>query len=338
MGNQFKNKVVLVTGGTGSIGSEIVRQLLNFKPKQVRILSRNDSRQHKLFEDLGHPKNVRMFIGDIRDRDRLDLAFQDVDIIFHAAALKHVSLCEYNPSETVKTNIVGSQNVIEAALKHKVKKVIAISTDKAADPANIMGISKLMMERLFINTNLFSYGQNTLLSCVRFGNVTWAESSVLPVWNQQVKNTGVIRLTDGEMTRFMMSIKQAVSLVLKTAELTQGGEIFILKMPSIKIKHLAKMFLEKYHPEKKVTLTVVGNRPGDKMHEKLMNSEEKNGRIYANKEMLIIIPILNTYNKKQLALKRPYPGFKLVSNTESLMATSNSSENSINHKKIAKLI
>ena len=337
MQNQFKNKIILVTGGTGSIGSEIVRQLLKFQPKQVRILSRNDSRQHTLFEDLGHPNNVRMFIGDIRDKDRLDLAFQNVDIIFHAAALKHVSLCEYNPFETVKTNIIGSQNVIETALKHKVKKIIAISTDKAAEPANIMGISKLMMEKLFINTNLFSYGQNTLLSCVRFGNVAWTESSVLPVWDQQVKDTGVIRLTDGEMTRFMMSLQQAVSLVLKAAELTQGGEVFILKMPSVKIKHLAKMFLEKYHPEKKVTLAVTGNRPGDKIHEKLINNEEKNGYIYANEKMLIVIPLLNTYNKKQLTSNRLYSGFKLVSDTKAIMA-SNSSENSIDHRKIAELI
>lgn len=336
MKNQFKNKVVLVTGGTGSIGSEIVKQLLKFQPAQVRVLSRNDSRQHQLFEDLGHPENVRMFIGDIRDKDRLNLAFQNVDIIFHAAALKHVSLCEYNPFETVKTNIIGSQNVIEAALKHGVKKIIAISTDKAADPANIMGISKLMMEKLFINTNLFSEGQ-TLLSCVRFGNVAWADGSVLPVWDQQIKKTGTIRLTDGEMTRFMMSIKQAVTLVLKAAELTQGGEVFILKMPSVKIKDLAKMFLQKYHPEKKVNLTVVGNRPGDKIHESLINSEEKNGRIYADREMLIVVPLLNTYNRKQLVLNRHYSGFKLVRDTEILLAR-NSSENSVDHKKIAELL
>lgn len=337
MKNEFKNKVVLVTGGTGGIGSEIVKQLLKLQPKQVRILSRNDSRQYQLFENLGHPENVRMFIGDIRDKDRLDLAFQNVDIIFHAAALKHVSICEYNPFEAVKTNIIGSQNVIEVALRHRIKKIIAISTDKAANPANTMGVSKLMMEKLFINSNLFSYGQNTLLSCVRFGNVAWADGSVLPVWDQQVKRTGTIRLTDGEMTRFMMSIEQAVTLVLKAAELTQGGEIFILKMPSVKIKNLAKIFLQKYHSGKKVTLTVVGNRPGDKIHESLINSEDKNGRVYADREMLIVVPILNTYNSKQLELNRRYSGFKLVNNTEMLM-TANSSENSINHQKIAKLI
>ncbi len=339
MKNQFKNKVVLVTGGTGSIGSEIVKQLLKFQPKQVRVLSRNDSRQYQLFENLDHPENVRMFIGDIRDKDRLDLAFQDVDIIFHAAALKQVPLCEYNPFEAVKTNIIGSQNVIEVALKHKVKKVIAISTDKAANPANVMGVSKLMMEKLFINTNLFSYGQNTLLSCIRFGNVAWADGSVLPVWDQQVKRTGTLRLTDNKMTRFMMSIGQAVTLVLKAAELTQGGEIFILKMPSVKIKDLAKIFLQKYHPNKKVALTVVGNRPGDKIHESLINSEEKNGLVYANRKMFIIIPQLNTYNRKQLefSLNRRYSGFKLVNDAE-MLVTSNSSESSVDHQKIAELI
>lgn len=336
MENQFKNKVVLVTGGTGSIGSEIVKQLLKLQPKQVRVLSRNDSRQHQLFETLGHPENVRMFIGDIRDKDRLDLAFQNVDIIFHAAALKHVPLCEYNPFETVKTNIIGSQNVIETALRHGVKKIVAISTDKAADPANIMGISKLMMEKLFINTNLFT-DNKMLLSCVRFGNVAWADGSVLPAWDQQVKKTNTMRLTDGEMTRFMMSIKQAVALVLKAAELTQGGEVFILKMPSVKIKDLAKMFLKKYHSDKKVSLTVVGNRPGDKVHESLINSEEKRGQIYANQEMLVVVPLLNTYNRKQLTLNRRYFGFKLIDVNETLLA-SNSSKSSIDHKKIAELI
>src|SRR3989338_7126140 len=151
MDKLFKNKIILVTGGTGSIGSEIVRQLLKHEPKQIRIFSRNDSKQYHLLEQLGHPKNVRALIGDIRDRARLDLAFENVDIVFHAAALKHVSLCEYNPLEAVKTNIIGSQNVIDAAFKNKVEKVIAISTDKAANPGNIMGLSKLMMEKLMTN-------------------------------------------------------------------------------------------------------------------------------------------------------------------------------------------
>src|SRR3989338_7407773 len=190
MSNFFKNKTILVTGGTGSIGSKIVRQALAYQPRQIRILSRNDSKQYHFLEKLDHPKNIRMLIGDIRDSKRLDLAFENVDIVFHAAALKHVPLCEYNPLETIKTNVFGSQNIIDAAFKNKVERVIAISTDKAANPGNVMGLSKLMMEKLLINTAL-SAKNKTKFSCVRFGNVAWSEASVLPLWKKQAEKNKI---------------------------------------------------------------------------------------------------------------------------------------------------
>src|SRR3989338_8887358 len=263
--NPFKNKIIMVTGGTGSIGSEIVRQLLRYGPKQIRILSRNDSRQYHLLESIGHPRNVRALIGDIRDAQRLDLAFENVDIVFHAAALKHVPLCEYNPLEAMKTNVFGSQNVIDAAFKNKVQKVIAISTDKAANPGNVMGLSKLMMEKLLTNTSYFSTGK-TMLSCVRFGNVAWSEASVLPLWKKQAEKNKQISLTDKEATRFFMTINQAVSLVLKAAEISHGGEIFLFKMPSIKMADLAKIFIKKHFEKKKIKIKLTDKRAGDKTH------------------------------------------------------------------------
>jgi FlaA1/EpsC-like NDP-sugar epimerase len=270
----FKNKIVVVTGGTGTIGSELVSQLLQFNPKQIRVFSRDETKQYDLLEKLGHPKNLRMLIGDIRDKERLELAFAEADIVIHAAAMKHVPFCEYNPFEVVKTNIVGSQNVINAALKNNVKKVIAISTDKAANPTNIMGASKLMMEKLFINTNDYQDLAPTVFSCVRFGNVSWARGSVLPLWNNQIKKDKTINVTDKEMTRFLMSIKEAGKLVLNAVKSSRAGEIFIFKMPSVKIMDLADFFIKKYHPNEDVKIKITGMRPGEKLHEFLATEDE----------------------------------------------------------------
>ena len=332
MDSIFKDKIILVTGGTGSIGSETVRQILPYQPKQVRVFSRNDSKQYDLLEKLNHPANLRLFIGDIRDRDRLDLAFQNVDIVFHAAALKHVPICEYNPFEAVKTNIVGSQNVIDTALRHNVKKIIGISTDKAANPTNVMGTSKLMMEKLFTNTNFFSTGK-TMLSCVRFGNVAWATSSVLPIWKEQASRHGHINVTHRSMTRFMMSINQAVGLTLKAAELTLGGEIFILKMPSIKINDLAKMFIKKYHPDQSIKIKLTNSRPGEKMHEDLLTPMEDYGTILENGEMFILFPkspvLVRDFEPKLIN----YPGFKSARSMRQY-----SSDKKIDNKQVYKII
>ncbi len=330
MTHEFKDKIVLVTGGTGTIGSALVRELLKLEPKQIRILSRNDSSQYHLLESLGHPKNVRALIGDIRDLERLKLAFENVDIVFHAAALKHVPLCEYNPLEAVKTNILGSQNVIDAAFHNRVKKVIAISTDKAVDPHNVMGVSKLMMEKLFINTNFFSVGK-TQFSCVRFGNVAWANGSVLSLWQKQIQKQGVLNITNPNMTRFLMSIGQAVDLTLKAAELSQGGEIFIFKMPSIKLRDLAKLFLAKYYRSQRLKIETIGLRPGEKMTEELFSINDLKKQVLANEEMFILIPEVYIYNIEQALPK--YRGYKIVKNK-----TRYSSENSLNLKKIKEII
>lgn len=333
--NKFlKDKVVLVTGGTGSIGSALVREILKQEPKQVRIFSRNDSRQYHLIENLGHPKNVRALIGDIRDLSRLELALENVQVVFHAAALKHVSLCEYNPLEAVKTNILGSQNVIDASFKNKVEKVVAISTDKAANPGSVMGLSKLMMEKLFTNTSYFSEGK-TKLSCVRFGNVAWSEASVLPLWRRQAEKTGQINLTDREATRFFMSISQATQLVLTAAELTKGGETFIFKMPSVNMADLAEIFLKKHFARKKVKVKLINKRPGDKTHEDLFDFNDSQKLVLENHRFFIILP---KETRKETGLYTAegkysdYEGFNLVN------TTGYSSQEHLNQKMIEKLV
>ncbi|OGY51282.1 MAG: hypothetical protein A3J59_02315 [Candidatus Buchananbacteria bacterium RIFCSPHIGHO2_02_FULL_56_16] len=305
--NEFKDKVILITGGTGAIGSELVRQLLTFEPKQIRVFSRDESKQYQLLEDLDYPKNIRLIIGDIRDEARLELAFRNVDIVFHAAALKHVPLCEYNPFEAVQTNIIGSKNVIDAALANGVKKVIAVSTDKAVHPNNIMGTTKLMMEKLFTNVNYFMAGSESRFACVRFGNVAWTRGSVLPLWQAQIKRNGGLKITDPQMTRFLMSKEQAIGLILKAAHVSRGGEIFIFKMPSITLPDLASLFLQKYHTDEKITTTVVGPRPGEKTHEELFDSGDQAKMIFENDEMFVIIPpAIEIYGAPDLHYEETY--------------------------------
>lgn len=329
----FRDKIILVTGGTGSIGSQLVLELLRYKPKQIRIFSRDESKQYYLMEKIRNSNytGVRMFIGDIRDRHRLDLAMQNVDIVFHAAAMKHVPLCEYNPFEAVKTNIVGSQNVIESALHNNVDKVIAISTDKAANPSNVMGTSKLMMEKLIVNANFYRGNAQTKFSCVRFGNVAWARGSVLPLWKKQVEREQRIRVTDHDMTRFFMSIDQAIKLVVKTVQYSCGGEIFILKMPSIKLRDLARIFIEKYFPKETIAIEEIGYRPGEKKHEELYTDNIKPKGVFENKEMIVILPEVDIYELKQPV--RKYPGFRSRASIKQY-----SSQHSINHQKIRKIV
>ena len=310
----FRGKTVLVTGGTGTIGSELVRQVLTYKPKQVRIFSRDDTRQYELRQTLPQNAPLRFLIGDVRDYARLEIAMRGVDIVLHAAALKHVPASEFNPYEAVKTNIIGSQNVIELAVIHRVRRVIAVSTDKAANPKNVLGTSKLMMEKLFINAN-YTHGLRsnkdgftpTRFSCVRFGNVLWSRGSVLPVWKERAERLGEILITDPAMTRFMMSQTQAMALVLSAAELARGGEVFILKMPSISLGELAKLFIKKYYSGKKIRVVRGANRGREKLHEELFMSDDQ-GDVFENKAMLVHVPHLLIDLLKQPIFT--YPGFK----------------------------
>ena len=293
MENIFKDKKIIVTGGTGSIGSEIVRRVLQYNPEVVRILSRDESKQFELEQEIGDLENVRFLIGDVRDKDRLNRAFEDIDVVFHAAAMKHVPACEYNPFEAVKTNVVGTQNVIDAALDNSVGKVIAISTDKAASPINTMGATKLLAEKLLIDANFYKGHRKTVFSCVRFGNVMGSRGSVIPLFEKQIKNGGPVKVTDPEMTRFMMTIPQAVDLVFKATKKAQGGEIFIFKMTVVKLGDLANVMIAHLAPKfgynsEAIRIDTIGIRNGEKMYEHLMNEEEAR-YAYETEDMFVVL-------------------------------------------------
>jgi len=306
--NFFKGKDILITGGCGSIGSEIVKQLLSYYPKRVRILDNNESAQFFLSRKLNSNK-IRHLIGDIRDPNRVNRAMEGVDIVFHAAALKHVPLCEYNPFEAVNTNVIGTQNLIEAARKYNVKTFMSISTDKAVNPINTMGATKLLSEKIVITAPLGDC--KTKFSCVRFGNVLNSSGSVIPIFKKQIIQGGPVTITSDDMTRFFMSIWEAVNLVLKSVAMMEGGEIFILKMNSLKILALAETMIEEmasdygYNP-KKILVKSIGVRPGEKISECLITKEETSF-IEEKKDVFIIRPPMITPQfKKEFISKRHY--------------------------------
>lgn len=287
--NIFEGKDILVTGGCGSIGSEIVRQLLTQSPTRVRVLDNDETGHWRLSQELASPL-LRNLVGDIRDRDRVARAMEGVDIVFHAAALKHVPLCEYNPYEAVHTNVIGTQNVIDAAITHGIKKFIGVSTDKAVNPINTMGATKLLSERLIVNAPVgFSDIQ---VSCVRFGNVLGSVGSVIPMFRQQIAKGGPVTITTAEMTRFFMTIPQAVALVLRAAEKMQGHEIFVLKMDVAKILDIAEIMIEAlapqygYRPED-IQIEYIGKRAGEKIHEFLFTEDEA-PNITVTDEMFVV--------------------------------------------------
>jgi UDP-N-acetylglucosamine 4,6-dehydratase/5-epimerase len=274
----YKDKVILVTGGSGSIGREIVKKLLEVDPASIRIFDNNETALFDLEQELNSDK-IRTFIGDIRDKDRLKRAFENVDIIFHAAALKHVPLCEYNPFDAVKTNVLGTQNVLDAALDENVGKVIMISTDKAVNPINVMGATKLLAERLTISANYYRGNKRTVFSCVRFGNVLNSRGSVMPIFRKQISNGGPVTITDHGMSRFIMHIPESADLILMAGHMAEGNEIFILKMPAVNVVDLAEVMIEDlaseygYEPEE-IEMKIIGKRFGEKMYEELVTEEE----------------------------------------------------------------
>ncbi|MCX6645353.1 MAG: polysaccharide biosynthesis protein [bacterium] len=277
----YSGKRILVTGGTGSIGSEIVSQLLQYHPSVVRIYSRNENNQYQAQQKLREHRNLRFLIGDIRDKDRLSRACEDIDIIFHTAALKHVPACEYNPFEAVKTNVLGTQNLVDVALDHEVDKVIAINTDKSVSPINTMGATKLLSEKLIIAANLYKGSHRTRFASVRFGNVIGSAGSVLPLFIKQIKEGGPVTITHKDMERFIMTIPQAVSLTLRAGAEAAGGEVFILKMPAVKITDFAEALIEIIESQGngsagngKIEVKFVGRRAGEKTYEELLTPDE----------------------------------------------------------------
>ncbi|WP_179295650.1 UDP-N-acetylglucosamine 4,6-dehydratase (inverting) [Bacillus sp. FJAT-45350] len=264
----LNNKTILVTGGTGSFGKKFISKVLEQDVKKVIVFSRDELKQYEMAQEFTDPR-IRFFIGDVRDKDRLYRAFDGVDIVIHAAALKHVGACEYNPFEAVKTNIHGAQNIIEAAIDRGVQRVIALSTDKAASPINLYGATKLASDKLFVAGNSYAGNKETRFSVVRYGNVVGSRGSVVPFF-KKLKAQGEIQLpiTDERMTRFWITLEQGVQFVIDNLQRMKGGEIFIPKIPSMKVVDLA----EAIAPE--CEIKIVGIRPGEKMHEAMINEDD----------------------------------------------------------------
>lgn len=294
MKNVFKNKKVLITGGTGSIGQEILREILKHEPAVIRILDVDETKQFELQQEYGDYVNVRFLLGDIRDKERLYRAIEDIDIVFHTAALKHVLACEYNPFEAVKTNVIGIQNLIDIAMDEEVKKVIFTSSDKAVNPSNVMGATKLLAERLMTSANYYKGARKTIFLSVRFGNVLGSRGSVIPLFEKQIERGGPVTITNNKMTRFIMPMRDAIDLLFKATELAQGGEIFVFKMKALKITDLAAVMIEElaqncgYSPNE-IKLKIIGTKPGEKLYEELMTEDEAI-RALESEDMFILFP------------------------------------------------
>lgn len=302
----LKNKTVLVTGGTGSFGKKFIKKALEQDVKKVIVFSRDELKQFEMAQEYTDPR-IRFFIGDVRDKDRLYRAFDGVDIVIHAAALKHVGACEYNPFEAVKTNINGAQNIIEAAIDRGVEKVIALSTDKACSPVNLYGATKLASDKLFVAGNSYVGEKKTRFSVVRYGNVVGSRGSVVPFF-KKVKETGTLPITDERMTRFWITLDQGVQFVIDNLERMHGGEIFIPKIPSMKVTDLAKAIAPECETK------IVGIRAGEKLHEAMITKDDARHTVEFN-EYFVIQPEFPWWSKENTKGGKPLPeGFKYVSN------------------------
>lgn len=310
----IKGKKILVTGGTGTFGRGIVKRLLDYEPAVVRVFSRDEDKQHHLLSELGGFTNVRFFIGDVRDKDRLHRAMEDVDVVFHAAAMKHVYLCEYNPFEAVKTNVMGTQNVIDVALERGVSKVLFTSSDKATNPTNAMGASKLLAEKLVTAANFYRGKKKTVFASVRFGNVIGSRGSAIHTFLRQIKEGGPVTITDSRMTRYIMSQGQAVDLVLKAADLATGGEVFVLKMEALEVRALINVLIRKYashfgHDPADIRVVEVGAKAGEKLYEELLTEDEKE-RALETDDMFIVPPSFREFLRENAG----YPNARKAQN------------------------
>ena len=292
----FKGKKILITGGTGSLGTALTKKLLSLDVDQIRIFSRNEFKQVSMESNLPD-KRLRFLIGDVRDKDRLVRAFEDVDIVFHAAALKHVTKVEYNPFEAIKTNVQGSQNVIDACIENNVERAICIGTDKAVSPLNTYGATKLLMEKLFITARRYSNPKYhpTKFFAVRYGNVFASSGSVIPKFIEQINANKKITITDTAMTRFSITMNQALDFILKATEKGQGTEIFIPKLKSYSLLDLKEALFDMLENTGE---EIIGIRPGEKLHEILINSEEVRCSYEIDDMYVILLPeIMKTYPK-----------------------------------------
>lgn len=306
----WSESVILVTGGTGSFGKKFIEVMLReYHPHKLIVFSRDELKQHEMqAAGFNHP-SLRYFIGDIRDQQRCRRAFEGVDLVIHAAALKQVPACEYNPMEAIKTNILGSGNVIDAALDAGVSRVVALSTDKAVNPVNLYGATKLAAEKLFIQSNAYAGARNTRFSCVRYGNVVGSRGSVVPVFLKQ-RESGKVTVTDERMTRFWISLEQGVRFVIRAAENMHGGEVFVPKIPSMTVADLARAIA----PE--TTIEYIGIRPGEKLHEVLISEDEARQTVDLE-DMYVVQPAESLWFGREWENKGRVleDGFRYASNT-----------------------
>lgn len=306
----WTDSVILVTGGTGSFGKKFIDIMLKeYHPHKLIVFSRDELKQHEMqAAGFTHP-SLRYFIGDIRDQQRCRRAFEGVNLVIHAAALKQVPACEYNPMEAIKTNILGSSNVIDAALDSGVSRVVALSTDKAVNPVNLYGATKLAAEKLFIQSNAYAGARNTRFSCVRYGNVVGSRGSVVPVFLKQ-RESGRVTVTDERMTRFWISLEQGVRFVIRAAENMHGGEVFVPKIPSMTVTDLARAIA----PD--TTIEYIGIRPGEKLHEVLISEDEARQTVDLE-DMYVVQPAESLWFGREWESKGRLldDGFRYASNT-----------------------
>ncbi|BBH18700.1 UDP-N-acetylglucosamine 4,6-dehydratase [Paenibacillus baekrokdamisoli] len=310
----FTNQRILVTGGTGSWGYELIRQLLPLQPKQIIVYSRNESSQVAMNRMFKNPL-LSFCIGDIRDKEALMRACERVDYVFHLAALKHVPVCEDQPYEALKTNVIGTQNVIEAAIANHVKRVIYISTDKAANPSNFYGMTKAIGEKLIVYANLLH--SETTFICVRGGNVLGTNGSVVHLFMNQIRMKQQVSITDMRMTRFFLTLEEAIQLLFKASEESLGGEIFVMTMPTCRIVDLAEVLMDAMGM--KTALVESGIRPGEKIHEILLTDHESMTTIVYDNEYLVILPTIDIPGLRQHYSIYPKVDFVSYSSSQSLL-------------------
>ncbi len=311
----WRESAVLVTGGTGSFGKKCIAILLaEYQPRRVIVFSRDELKQHEMRTGgYDHP-SMRYFIGDVRDRDRLRRAMHGVDIVIHAAAMKQVPACEYNPNEAVKTNVEGARNVVDAAIDCGVRKVLGLSTDKAVNPVNLYGATKLCAEKLLVQGNSYSGAQDTRFSCTRYGNVLGSRGSVIPLFRQQ-RPSGKITVTDRRMTRSWLTLEQGVHFVLDCLEQMHGGEVFVPRIPSMKIMDLAEAIC----PECEIEVT--GVRPGEKLHEVMLSRDEARHSLQVDGKY-VILPEYPWWSQERWGEGRPLDeGFEYTSDKNDLWVT-----------------
>lgn len=296
MTDQFKGKSVLVTGACGTVGGELIRQLANAGTKRLVCIDNNESELFFLQQAYRDAPEVECFLADIRDLESLKLRMQGIDIVLHAAALKHVGLCEDSPSQAVRTNIDGTQNVIDSALAANVERVLFTSSDKAVNPTNVMGTTKLMGERLMTAAAVSNRDCRTIFASTRFGNVLGSRGSVIPLFQRQIANGGPVTLTDKRMTRFIMTLEEAARLVLESVWIATGGEVFVTKMPVARIEDIALHLINK--SGQAIELTEIGAKPGEKMYEELMNDEEVR-RTYEVGDFFVVLPAFVADHQEQ---------------------------------------